>query len=133
MTDPGHLDTPQKAAQNAGLPIWCSRACHSSACGAVRRTLVLTTMTNQLMGDWVICRAWQGLMADQALDVELPAALSDAQVAWLAASRVPVRSLRFRHATPPPSCGDGADPGAGQPTNLDLTYKHIRPSPVSAL
>jgi hypothetical protein len=62
-------------------------------------------------------------MADQAVDVELPAALSDAQAAWLAASRVPVRSLRFRHAVEQTSCSDGDDTGAGQPFTLaHITY-----------
>ena len=52
-------------------------------------------------------------MADQAADVDLPAALTDAHMAWLAASHVPVRSLRFCHAAAASSCGDSDDTSAG--------------------
>ena len=52
-------------------------------------------------------------MADQAVDVEMPAAMTEAHCAWLAAARVPLRSLRFRHTAPAlASTCDGHDAGA---------------------
>ena len=64
-------------------------------------------------------------MADQAVDVELPAALSKSQVAWLAVSRVPVRSLRFLAVTPAPPPGNDVETGTGEPSAWTLSERRM--------
>ena len=39
-------------------------------------------------------RRWRGFMSDEAVELELPVALSEAQYEWLVATRIPVRSMR---------------------------------------
>ena len=51
-------------------------------------------------------------MADQAVAVELPAVITEAHCAWLAATRIPLQSLHCCHAAPAPASGRD-EPHAG--------------------
>ena len=60
----------------------------------------LSTIVTELQS--LVCRDWKRVIADQAVAVELPALTTAAHYDWLAATRIPLQSLRFCGATPAP-------------------------------
>lgn len=68
-------------------------------------------------------------MADQTVDVELPAVLTEAHRAWLAVTRVPLRSLRFLPAAPETAPGHDDDDAGAPLTEVTIPYvtRHNQP------